>query len=144
MAAASPVNGSARVRRMVFRAAVMAAAVSAAGCVTMPLGQSGKIDPDSAAKLALAVPVYDTSKLDPGDYIKVGSIDAFGCDNAFLGGPGREDIIAQLRQKAASMGANGLTDLSCGHGGTSEVGGCFSSTNCSATALKVVPSGGSN
>jgi hypothetical protein len=131
-------------RRIAVRAAAFAMAIAAAGCLSLPLGQSGAIDPDTAAKLAQRVPVYDTSKLNPDDYIKVGSITAFGCDNAFLGGPGRADVVAQLRQKAASMGANGLTDLSCGHGGTSEVSGCFSSTDCSATALKVVPPAGSN
>ena len=133
-----------RARRIAIRAAAFTIALAAAGCVTLPLGQSGPIDSDTAARLAQQVPVYDTSKLNPDDYIKVGSISAFGCDNAFLGGPGRGEIIAQLRQKAASMGANGLTDLSCGHGGTSEVGGCFSSTDCSATALKIVLPAGSN
>lgn len=130
-------------RRAAFAAAVFAA--WSAGCVTMPLGQAGTIEPDAQAKLAQQAPTYDTSRLDPNNYIRVGSLTASGCDNGFLGGPGRAEIIAELREKALSMGANGLTDLSCRRGDTSEAHECFSATNCSATALKVVlPAGGSN
>ena len=112
--------------------------------MTLPLGQTGKIDPDTAAKLAQRAPIYDESQLNPDSYIKVGSLTASECDNGFLGGPGRDDIIAELREKALSMGANGLTDVSCGRGTTSEAHECFSSTDCSATALKVVSPNGSN
>jgi len=50
-------------------------------------------------------------------------------------------MIAALRQRAKSIGANGITDVSCGHKATDDrnmLGGCYSSMACSATALKVV------
>jgi hypothetical protein len=109
------------------------------GCVTIPLGTSGGIDPATAAQLSKDVPLYDSTKLTGNNYIKAGSLTAYGCDNGFLGGPGRDAVVAMLRRQAQSMGANGLTDLSCGHGSTSEASGCFSSSTCSATALKIFP-----
>jgi hypothetical protein len=118
---------------------LLAVAWLVAGCVTVPLGSSGGIDPATAAQLSKDVPLYDSAKLTGNNYIKAGSLTAYGCDNGFLGGPGRDAIVAMLRRQAQSMGGNGLTDLSCGHGATSEVGGCFSSTTCSATALKIFP-----
>jgi hypothetical protein len=118
---------------------LLAAATIVAGCVTVPLGGSSGIDAATAAQLNKDVPLYDSAKLTGNNYIKAGSLTAYGCDNGFLGGPGRDAILAMLRRQAQSMGANGLTDLSCGHGSTSEVSGCFSSTTCSATALKIFP-----
>lgn len=119
-------------------------AIWVAGCMTLSLGPSGKIDPDTAAKLAQRAPIYEESQLDPNNYIRVGSLTASECDNRFFGGPGRDEMIAELRQKALLMGANGLIDVSCQRGTTSEVHECFSSTGCSATALKVISPGGSN
>jgi hypothetical protein len=117
----------------------LAVAAIVAGCVTVPLGGSSGIDPATAAQLSKDVPVYDSANLTGNNYIKAGSLTAYGCDNGFLGGPGRDAVVAMLRRQAQSMGANGLTDLSCGHGSTSEARGCFSSTTCSATALKIFP-----
>jgi hypothetical protein len=124
-------------------AIIVGGALGIAGCLTVPLGDTGGVDTATANKLSHDVPLYDSSKL-TGNYLKVGSISASGCDNSFLGGPGREMVLAKLREEAESMGANGITDLSCGHGSTSELGGCFSSTTCSATALKVVNGTDSN
>lgn len=118
---------------------ILATALMLAGCVTLPLGTTGGIDPAAAAQLSREVPLYDPTKLSPDSYIRVGSLSASSCDNAFLGGPGQEAVVMMVRQKAQAMGANGITDLSCGHGASNEAAGCFSSTTCSATALKVVP-----
>jgi len=108
-------------------------------CVTVPLGSAGGIDPATVAQLSKDVPLYDPTQLTGDNYIRAGSLTAYACDNGFLGGPGRDQVVAMLRRQAQSMGANGLTDLSCGHGGTSEAHGCFSSTTCSATAVRIVP-----
>jgi hypothetical protein len=119
-------------------AATMAFAMS--GCLVLPLGNSGAMDPTAAAQLKASVPLYDAKQLSSiANYIKVGSITASACDNSFLGGPGQEEVVDRLRLQAQKMGANGLSDLSCGHGSTAEFSGCFSSTSCDATALKVFP-----
>ncbi|HJU27614.1 MAG TPA: hypothetical protein VJ718_00485 [Candidatus Binataceae bacterium] len=130
--------------RTIMRWVAALAGVLFAGCLTVPLAPSGAIDPAAESKLAQEAPTYDTSKLNPDTYISVGSLTATGCDNGFLGGPGRDGVIAELRQKALAIGANGLTDVSCQHGRTSEAHQCFSSMDCSATALKVMPPGGAN
>jgi hypothetical protein len=108
------------------------------GCISLPLGASGG-DVDTAAQqeLSAAVPVYESSRLTPGNFIKVGLLTASGCDNSFLGGPGRDRVVAKIRQQAQSMGANGITDVSCDHAEPDTVKGCFSASACSATALKV-------
>lgn len=117
---------------------VLATALTLAGCMTVPLGTTGGIDAATEQQLSKDVPIYDPSKLSPDTYIRVGSLSASACDNGFLGGAGQEEVIAMVRRKAQAMGANGLSDLSCGHGPSNEAVGCFSSITCSATALKVV------
>jgi hypothetical protein len=113
-------------------------ALTGAGCISMPLGTASGIDPATQQQLSSAVPLYDSSQLPPNNFIKVGMLTAYGCDNAFLGGPGRDDVIAKIRQQAQSMGANGITELSCDHADPNAAQGCFSATACSATALKIL------
>src|SRR5207245_5327123 len=107
-------------------------------CFSMPLCTVSGIDPATRQQLSGAVPLYNSSQLPPNNFIKVGMVTAYGCDNSFLGGPGRDEVIAQVRQKAESMGANGITDLSCDHTDPNGAQGCFSATACSATALKIL------
>jgi hypothetical protein len=117
------------------------ALTSASGCVALPLGTSGGIDNAEQQQLSHDIPLYDPSGLVSGSFINVGMITASGCDNALLGGPGRDEVVAQVRQQARAMGANGITDLSCEHADTSGLKGCISATACSATALKVFSPG---
>lgn len=121
---------------------IATAALGIAGCVTVPLGNVGGVDDATVERLKHDVPLYDSSQLSGDNYLKVGSISASECDKGLFGQPGRDVALMKLRQVAESMGANGITDVKCGHGATSEWGGCFSSTICSATALKVVNSTG--
>jgi len=112
----------------------------AAGCM-LPLGGTAQVDPAVAAQLARDVPLYEPGQLTSDNHIELGSLSASDCDNGLFGGPGREGMIAALRQRAKSIGANGITDVSCGHKATDDrnmLGGCYSSMACSATALKVV------
>jgi hypothetical protein len=106
----------------------------------LPLGTVGGIDPAEQQQLGKDVPLYDSSKLASGSYLNVGMITASGCDNTLIGGPGRDEVVAKLRQQAKSMGANGITDLSCDHSDASGMHDCLSATSCSATALKIVGS----
>ena len=125
-------------RAMLAVSRIIAAAVAVSGCIVLPLGNTGAMDPAAEAQLKASVPVYDANQLSSiKNYIKVGSITASSCDNTFFGGAGQEDVVNRLRVQAQKMGANGLSDLSCGHGSTSEISGCFSSTACDATAVKV-------
>lgn len=117
---------------------IATAVLGIAGCVTIPLGNIGGIDDPAVDRLNHEVPLYDSSQLTGDNYLKVGSISASGCDNGFLSHSARDALLAKPRQEAESIGANGITDLTCGHGATNELGGCFSSTICSATALRVV------
>jgi hypothetical protein len=108
----------------------------------VPIGSAARIDPAVAAQLAKDVPLYDSPQLTSSNHIELGSLSASDCDNGMFGGPGQEGVVAILRQRAKSIGANGITDLSCGHAATdsrSMLGGCYSEMACSATALKVVP-----
>jgi hypothetical protein len=121
--------------------AVILAALLATGCMVPISGATG-VDPAVAAQLAKEVPLYDPSQVNANNSIKVGSLVASDCDNGIFGGPGRDGMIAALRQKAKSIGANGITDLSCSHTPTDDrsmLGGCYASMACSATALRVVP-----
>lgn len=122
----------------VSRSIAATIAVAVSGCIVLPLGNTGAMDPAAEAQLKASVPLYDANQLSSmKNYIKVGSITASSCDNTFFGSAGKDDVVDRLRVQAQKMGANGLSDLSCGHGSTSEVSGCFSSTACDATALKV-------
>ena len=123
---------------------IAAAALGIAGCLTIPLGTAGGVDQATAERLKHDVPLYDASQLTGDNYLRVGSISASECDAGFLGEPGHDAVLAKLRQEAESMGANGITDLTCGHGATNDWGGCFSSTTCSATALRIVDTTGKN
>jgi hypothetical protein len=116
---------------------LLAMAVCGSGCISLPLGTNNDLDAAAQQQFSAAVPLYDSSQLAPGSFIKVGMITVSGCDNTFLGGPGRDQVVAKVRQEAESMGANGITDLACDHAEPDTVKGCFSATACSATALKV-------
>ena len=118
-------------------AALTILCVAVAGCISYPLGPGSGIDPQSRQELATAVPLYDSSHPPSGNFISVGMITAYGCDNTFLGGPGRDEVLARLRQQAQVMGANGISDLSCEATDASALKGCLSATACSATALKI-------
>jgi hypothetical protein len=108
-----------------------------AGCISVPLGSTGGPDPQAQQELNKAVPLYDDAHPPSDQFIRVGMITASGCDNRVLGGPGRAQVIADLKQQAETMGANGITDLSC-EATEDRPKGCIWATACSATALKIV------
>ena len=132
-------------QRILFMLSLSAAlSICAQGCIVVPLGNVGGVDPAAQQQLTKEVPLYDSSKLVSGSYLKVGMITASGCDNPLLGGSGREEVVAKLRQQAQGMGANGITELSCDHTDPSGLPGCFAAISCSATALKMVSTGTKN
>jgi hypothetical protein len=125
--------------RMLRATPVVLAAALLSACVALQLGGPNAPDPATAAKLDEAVPTYEEAQLaNKNDYIRVGEIDTFLCSPEVIGTTTDAQVITALRQKAQAMGANGLTDISCGHGPTDDLRGCSASIACSATALKIV------
>jgi hypothetical protein len=111
------------------------------GCIALQLGDPNGLDPATVRKLNETVPVYEEAQLaNKTDYIRVGEIDTYLCNRGFIGTATDTQVITALRQKAQAMGANGLTDISCGHGPTDDLRGCNASIACTATALKIVSS----
>jgi hypothetical protein len=126
-----------------MRRTILAALAAAlmTGCVALQLGDPNAPDPATVRKLNEAVPAYEEAQLaSKNDYIRVGEIDAYVCNRGLIGTATDTQVITALRQKAQAMGANGLTDISCGHGPTDDLHGCNASIACTATALKIVSS----
>ncbi|MGH7918095.1 MAG: hypothetical protein ACREQE_11545 [Candidatus Binataceae bacterium] len=105
------------------------------GCV--PLGTVGGIGQSTATGLSAQVPIYDPPSLSGKNYIKVAQLGAWSCSSIpFSPAPGKEDVINELRLKAQSMGADGLTNVACGHQSPSGIR-CASPTSCTATAIRL-------
>jgi hypothetical protein len=122
--------------RSMTLAGVMLAICALAGCTTS-IGDVNAPDSAASEKLLKQVPTYDDAQLSHADnYIRAGSIDAYMCFRA-LGHSSDNEVIMQLRQKAHDMGANGITDVSCGRGPITGIT-CLASRACSATALRIV------
>ena len=79
--------------------------------------------------------------LPPASYTVVKDLDATSCQS-YLESPKAtdEDAIDQLLFKASSLGANGLSNVSCGSRHWVDVfKNCWSSVKCRGTAIKVSP-----
>ncbi len=126
-----------------WRIAVIAAVCTLAGCAAW-IGDVNSPDTAAAEKLVKQVPTYDDAQLNHTEnYIRAGSIDGYLCFRA-LGHSSDDAVIMLLRQKAHDMGANGITDISCGRGPITGFT-CLASRACSATALRIVtPDAASN
>jgi len=116
------------------------------GCTVLQLGGGGPVpDPAQMEKLAKAIPTYDEGQIAANvNAIRAGSVEAYLCRRSLITNVTNEDVISVLRQKAYDAGANGLTDVSCGPGPTTEMGGCMMSIACSATLVKIVDSSSSD
>src|SRR5260370_37060147 len=107
----------ARMDRMMLCALALAGLAS--GCVAIQFGYANAPEAAAARKLDETIPTYDEAQLSSkGDYIRVGEIDAYLCNRGFIGIATDTQVTRVLRQKAQAMGANGLTDVSCGRGPT--------------------------
>lgn len=124
------------IARLATLAAAMVAVCALGGC-SASIGDVNAPDSAASEKLLKQVPTYDDSQLSRADnYIRAGSIDAYMCFRA-LGNSSDDAVIMLLRQKAHDMGANGITDISCGRGPITGLT-CLASRACSATALRIV------
>ncbi|MGH8010930.1 MAG: hypothetical protein ACREQ4_00355 [Candidatus Binataceae bacterium] len=103
----------------------------------MPLGNAGGISHGAGTRLSAQVPVYDSSSLSGQTYIKVAQLGAWSCSSIPFGpAPGEDEVIDELRLKAHSIGADGLTNVACDHQAPSGIR-CASPTSCTATAIRL-------
>ncbi len=90
-----------------------------------------KIDNATAARLKTRVAVYDSKNVSPADYEVVKQIQAVACEN-------KENAMDQLRYIAHSLGANGITKISCNRLlGPSFLQNCLTTVMCEAVAIRV-------
>jgi len=125
---------------------ILAILLLAFGCTVLQIGGGGPApDPEQVAKLAQAIPTYDEAQIaGNSNAIRAGSVEAYLCRRNLISSVTNDDVITVLRQKAYEAGANGLTDVSCGPGPTSETGGCMMAIACSATLVKIVETSPTN
>jgi hypothetical protein len=108
-----------------------------AGCIG-PNPSLGVVEvsalPDKGAGAQRSVEVATSI---PAGATPLGAISATSCRNKLWDSePSEEDALAQLKVKAASMGATGVSSLRYDASGTSLVSNCWSSITVNATAYR--------
>ncbi len=89
-----------------------------------------KIDDATAARLKTKVTIYDSANVSAADHEVVKQIQATACSN--------EDAMDQLRYIAHSLGANGITKISCASLlGPILMQNCMTTVICDAVAIRV-------
>jgi hypothetical protein len=116
---------------------VMIAAIAfmIGGCFILPFGTVGGVPLEKVQQLNEQVRLYQPGELNGVEYLKVETITAWSCDESLFGinTTDRDDVVAKIKEKAQSVGANGITNLACEKGPP----GCTGSMKCTATAVKV-------
>jgi hypothetical protein len=113
---------------------IAAAAFMISGCFVIPLGTAGGVPLEKVQQLNEQVRLYQPGELNGVEYLKVESITAWSCEESLFGGDtDRDQLVAKIKEKAQSAGANGITNLACEKGPP----GCTGSMKCTATAVKV-------
>lgn len=99
------------------------------GCATS--ANTVKVDDVTAAKLRSEVTVYNSKKMNGLEYNTVQQIHVTACGS-------RENAMDQLRYIAHSVGANGITKITCGSLlGPSLMQNCLTTVMCEAVAIIV-------
>jgi hypothetical protein len=119
----------------VARIIIAAGAFMISGCFYLPLGTSGGVPMEKVKQLNEQVRLYQPGELNGVEYLKVQTITAWSCDESLFGidTTDQDQVVAKIKEKAQSAGANGITNLECKKGPP----GCTSSMTCTATAVKV-------
>lgn len=114
---------------------IAAAAFMISGCFIIPLGTTGGVPLEKVQQLNEQVRLYQPGELNGVEYLKVETITAWSCDESLFGinTTDQNDVVAKIKEKAQSAGANGITNLACEKGPP----GCTGSMKCTATAVKV-------
>jgi hypothetical protein len=105
------------------------------GCFYLPLGTVGGVPSEEVKQLNKQVRLYQPGELNGVEYLKVETITAWSCDESLFGidTTDQDQVVAKIKEKAQSVGANGITNLACEKGPP----GCTGSMKCTATAVKV-------
>jgi hypothetical protein len=113
---------------------VAACAFMISGCFILPFGTVGGVPLEKVQQLNEQVRLYQPGELNGVEYLKVETITAWSCEESLFGGDTDQDqLVAKIKEKAQSAGANGITNLACEKGPP----GCTGSMKCTATAVKV-------
>lgn len=114
------------------------ASISICGCVG-PLVQELEVDPALANKINSAIKTVTSSDLEGKEYTSLGIITATSCFNNFITdkASSSEDAQNQLRYKASTLGGNAILNPSCQSEGTNLAKNCWTSTTCTAGAIKI-------
>jgi uncharacterized protein YbjQ (UPF0145 family) len=112
---------------------VLAVAVTTGGCSYEVI----RVDPLTVEALRKDVPVYRLADLSQKSYRLVRSVTATSCSmKTWDPEPTPEDAIDQLRVKAARLGANGITNVTCERPEGVSLGmTCWASLTCHAAAI---------
>ncbi len=129
------------IRRSMIVGVLLAPICFVAGCnrdINRPFVETYSVNPETAARLAGEVKLYETAEIASLKYTPIKAIESWSCQARFWDPDAtREDALAQLRLKASSFGANGILDVQCSSQGTSLVTNCWSTVKCVGTAIKV-------
>jgi hypothetical protein len=114
---------------------VAAGAFMVSGCFILPFGTAGGVPLEKVQQLNEQVRLYQPGELNGVEYLKVEKITAWSCDESLFGidTADQDQVVAKIKEKAQSVGANGITNLACEKGPP----GCTGSMKCTATAVKV-------
>ena len=112
---------------------VMGVVVAAGGCAYEVI----RVDPLTVDALRRDVPVYRMADLSEKSYRVVRSVTAVSCAmKTWDPLPTPEDATDQLRVKAARLGANGITNVTCERPeGVSLAMTCWASLTCHGAAI---------
>jgi hypothetical protein len=103
-----------------------------------PFVETLNVSPETAARLDNEVRIYQPPELTSLKYTKLRAVESWSCMNLFTDpAPTQEDAVTQMKLKASSLGANGISDLYCSKQGTSLATNCWSSIVCEGTAISV-------
>ena len=129
-------NSRQKVRRKLT--AIYVLSISLTGCVG-PLVPVVDIDPSSATSLREEVQIFTSKDLETTEYERLGRLSATSCMNKIWDPPANsEDATDQLRYKASTLGADGLTNLLCeAREGTNVAKNCWNSVTCHGVAIAI-------
>jgi hypothetical protein len=117
---------------------VLALVVSISAFACGPSVDVLHVNEQAAERLEKEVKIYDSTDKSSSWYATLGLVHASSCKLNFWDPPAtQEDALVQLRYKAKALGADGLTDINCTHGGPSLSLGCWDSFTCQARAIRV-------
>jgi hypothetical protein len=124
------------VTRRKIAAAILITSISVSGCG--PFVETHDVNKEEATRLSDEIKIYQPAEVSSLKYTTLRGVEVWSCKNKFWDpDPTESDALAQLRQKARAIGANGIKDFYCASQGTSLATNCWSSIVCAGTAIKV-------